>query len=102
MASKPDHGQHQARADINPLTIHVGQKRSFLSLAEMRPRALKNLLPQTLGKTLFDFVTFLAVAERPDIRAQRSIGEYGLLAAVSYYAVRLRWLTFQQKKIVML
>ncbi|MEL6171712.1 MAG: hypothetical protein AAFR02_06810 [Pseudomonadota bacterium] len=41
---------------------------------------MKNLLPQTLGKTLFDFVTFLAVAERPDIRAQRSIGEYGLVA----------------------
>ncbi len=43
---------------------------------------MKNLLPQTLGKTLFDFVTFLAVARRPDIRAPRSIGESGLTPVV--------------------
>jgi len=56
------------------------QKRSFLSLRGVLPKSLKNLLPQNLGRTPFDFVTFLAVARRPDIRAQRSIGESGLQA----------------------
>lgn len=39
------------------------RKRSFLSFGRVLPKSLKNLVPQTLGKTLFDFVTFLAVAQ---------------------------------------
>jgi hypothetical protein len=46
------------------------------------PKSLKNLVPQTLGKTLFGFVTFLAVARGPDIRAQRSIGDIGLIPVI--------------------
>ena len=41
---------------------------------------LKNLVAQTLGKASFEFSTFLAAPRRPDIRAARSIGQYGLEA----------------------
>jgi hypothetical protein len=60
------------------MTKPVGQKRSFLSLRLVSPKPLKNLVPQTRGRTLFGFVTFLAVTRRRDIRAQCSIGQSGL------------------------
>jgi hypothetical protein len=46
---------------INKSVFCGCHKRSFLSLATIPPESLKNLVPQTLGETLFDFVTFLAV-----------------------------------------
>lgn len=45
------------------MPIPTCQKRSFLSQAVLMPELLKNLVPQTLGKTAFDFVTFLAGAK---------------------------------------
>ncbi|WP_281251748.1 hypothetical protein [Yoonia maricola] len=44
------------------MTELLCQKRSFLSLAATRPKALKNLVPQSLGETRIDFVTFLAAS----------------------------------------
>jgi hypothetical protein len=38
------------------------QKRSFLSQALLTLESLESLVPQTLGKTAFDFVTVLAGA----------------------------------------
>jgi hypothetical protein len=38
------------------------QKRSFLSQALLSPKSLKNLAPQTLGKTAFDFGTFFGLS----------------------------------------
>ncbi|WP_229802356.1 hypothetical protein [Paramylibacter ulvae] len=49
------------------------QKRSFLSYLMLTPELLKNPVPQTLGKTAFDFVTFLATLHGADIRASCSI-----------------------------
>lgn len=49
------------------------QKRSFLSLAEMCPKALKNLVPKTRGEIRFDIVTFLAAARGADIGERCSI-----------------------------
>jgi hypothetical protein len=49
------------------------QKRSFLKLAAMLPQTLKNLVPQTLGETRYDSVTFLPSARRTDIGAPCSI-----------------------------
>jgi len=39
-------------------------------------------VPQTIGKTHADFVTFLAVPQKTDIRAKCSIGKSGLTAAI--------------------
>ena len=58
------------------------QKRSFLSLKTKGSETLKNLVSQTLGKTRFDFVTFLAAARELDIRAQCSMWNYGLNAVI--------------------
>ena len=44
----------------------------------MVPEPMKNLVSQTLGKTAFDFVTFLAGVQGADIGAHCSIGESGL------------------------
>lgn len=49
------------------------QKRSFLALPADERKPLKILVPQTLGKTFVGFVAFLAVPQRANIRAQRSI-----------------------------
>lgn len=56
------------------------QKRSFLSPAATDPQTLKILVPQTLGETRFDFVTFLSPARRADDGAGCSIGDIGLYA----------------------
>ena len=48
----------------------------------VRPKTSKNLPPQTLCKTRFDFVAFWASALRPDIRTKRRIGDIGLFAAI--------------------
>lgn len=61
----------------NPVPKPEALNRSFLLLSETRQKSLKNLLPQTLGKKLFDFVMYLAIARRPDARAQRSVRENG-------------------------
>jgi len=44
--------------------IAICQKRPFLSLTAWSPESLKILVPQTLGKTSIDFVTFLAASLR--------------------------------------
>jgi hypothetical protein len=47
-------------SDLDPTRLLNGQKRSFLSRATISPKSLKLLVTQTLGRTHFDFVTFLA------------------------------------------
>ncbi|WP_300012514.1 hypothetical protein [uncultured Roseobacter sp.] len=66
--------------DNNPLSKGLRQKRSFLSLTTASLETLKNIVSQTLGKTLFDFVTFLAASREADIRAQCSNCQNGLEA----------------------
>ena len=51
---------------------------SFLAQALLTPGSLNNLVPQTLGKTAFDFVTLLAAAEEADNSAECSIRQNGL------------------------
>lgn len=58
---------HRGRSELSLRLRHcrlwrnqAGQKRSFLSQVVPSPESFKNLVPQTLGKTAFDFVTFLA------------------------------------------
>ena len=46
------------------------------------PNPLKIIVTQTLGKTRFDFVTFLARPAIADIRSKRRIGQKGLRAAL--------------------
>ena len=60
------------------------QYRSFVSRALLKPEGLKNLVPQTLGKTAFDFVTFLAGTQGADIGAKCSIGLNGLIPAIRH------------------
>ena len=62
------------------------QYQSFLSLKATGPETLKNLLSQTLVKTRFDFVTFLAAARESDIRAQCSMWNYGLIPDLLRFA----------------
>ncbi|WP_272001596.1 hypothetical protein [Roseovarius sp. ZX-A-9] len=47
-------------------------------------------MPQTLGKTGFDFVTVLAAAKEADIRARRNISQKGLEAEVRLFDDRNR------------
>jgi hypothetical protein len=55
-----------------------------LSRTAPSPKSLKNTVTQTLGETVFDFVTFSArVYERADIRASRRIWNCGLRAYLS-------------------
>ena len=49
------------------------QKQSFSAQALLTPESLKSLVPQTLGKTTFDFVTFLTGEEGADIGTECSI-----------------------------
>ncbi len=70
------------KADKNSMTEPPCQKRSFLSHTLPTQESLKIIVPQTLGKTRFDFVTFLANAGQADIGARCSIWKFGLFAAV--------------------
>ncbi len=54
------------------------KKRSFLSEGLLTPEAMKNHVPQTLGETVFDFVSFIAGAQKADIRAKCSFRHIGL------------------------
>ena len=54
------------------------QKRSFLSQSTLGLKSLKNLVPQTLGKTAFDFGSFLASLKQAILGATCSIGHSGL------------------------
>ena len=64
--------------DKNPLPKHMRQKGSFWAQALLTPAWLKRPVPQNLGKTAFDFVTFLAGSEEADIGAECSIRKKGL------------------------
>lgn len=70
----------QAAVVKNPLPESMRQKRSFLSLRGVLLNSLENLVPQILGRTRFDFGTFLTKHRRADIRARRSISQEGLSA----------------------
>jgi hypothetical protein len=63
----------RASTASNLLPKLMSPKRSFLSQALLTRESLKSLEPQTLGKTAFDFATFLAGAQGADIGAQCSI-----------------------------
>jgi len=58
------------------------QKRSFLSHTVTGSETLKNLASQTLGKTRFDFVTFLTASRAADIHPHCSIPQDGLKPAI--------------------
>jgi hypothetical protein len=53
-----------------------------LSRALPTLESLKNLVPQTLGKTRFDFVTFLAEAGQAEFGALCSIPKLGLKPSI--------------------
>jgi hypothetical protein len=54
-----------------------------MAMTPQVPKPLKILVPQTLGKTKVDFVTFLPPPRIADTRAHRSIRQNGLLGIIS-------------------
>lgn len=53
------------------------QKRSFLSQPLLTSESLENLVPQTLGKTVFDVVTFLAAHKKRSLVQAAASGKLG-------------------------
>lgn len=79
MQSGLEHSWGFKTSDANNLLPRpIGQKRSVLSQAWPSPESLKNPVPETLGKTVFDFVTFLAALDTRSLVQAGVSGRIGL------------------------
>lgn len=78
MQSGLEHSWGFKTSDANNLLPRpIGQKRSVLSQAWPSPELLKNSVTETLGKTVVDFVTFLAALEMRSLVQAATSGEEG-------------------------
>lgn len=73
----PALGGYVRTPDINPLPESMRQKRLFLISSGCAPNSLKRLVPQSLGKTTFDCVTFWPYTEERTLVRRAASGSFG-------------------------